>query len=375
MREIPLTRGKVALVDDEDYDRVVAEGSWYATPRRQTFYACRRNTRGMVYMHRFITGAPAGMIPDHWNHDGLDNQRHNLKVVPARDNSIRVRGLTCAKTSRFRGVHRQSRGGAWRMQIVVRDVAITRSYATEDAAAAAYNLLAREHFGPSAVLNDVPDGAVTPPLTYLDSRPRGERARTAKLTVAKVVEIRRRYQAGESGASLGRAFGISPHHALTIGKGQFWPEATGGSEAGVVYGRAIADRPRACVVAVVRDAHGRILLGRRLKRDTGYRLWVLPGGGIDGRETLEEALHREVREECGVEIAVGSLALAFRHIEGPTNNVALFYHARYLSGDPVGGDDLGEPAFFTLTEIACLDLTPATREVLARIRLHVVTKV
>lgn len=125
------------------------------------------------------------------------------------------------------------------------------------------------------------------------------------------------------------------------------------------------ERPRACVVAICTDAEGRVLLGQRLRRDNGYGKWVLPGGGIKGRETFEEALRREVREECGIEIDLGPLVLPYRHIDGPTNNVALFFHARYASGALVGGDDLAEPHFFTRKEIAALDLTPATHEILA----------
>lgn len=43
MKEIPLTKGKVALVDDADFDEL-NQYKWYASRGRNTFYACRRTT-------------------------------------------------------------------------------------------------------------------------------------------------------------------------------------------------------------------------------------------------------------------------------------------------------------------------------------------
>ena len=93
-KEIELSRGQVALVDDADYE-VLSGVRWYASRGRfnKTYYACRR---GMVYqgrrlhvmMHRLIVGAPTGMVVDHINHDGLDNRRENLRVVTQRQNLL-----------------------------------------------------------------------------------------------------------------------------------------------------------------------------------------------------------------------------------------------------------------------------------------------
>lgn len=121
------------------------------------------------------------------------------------------------------------------------------------------------------------------------------------------------------------------------------------------------DRPRACIVAVVEDDVGRILVGRREHRDWGHGKYVLIGGGIEGRETLTEAVEREVAEEAGIAVAAGTMLGVYRHLEGPTNNVVILYRARYVSGAPRAGSDLGAPGFFTLEELRALDMTPATR--------------
>lgn len=136
---------------------------------------------------------------------------------------------------------------------------------------------------------------------------------------------------------------------------------------------AMQGAPRACVIGVVRDESGRLLLGRRLKNDSGVGKWVLPGGGIEGRETFAEAVRREVSEECGVLIEVGEIALVFRHLDGPTNNVCVVVRAEARPGSvPRGGDDLGDPAFFSETDLRDVDVTPATREIISAVLVSAV---
>ena len=82
MKTIPLTQGKVALVDDADYDTVIAAGSWRAKKSRNTFYAAHGSQT--LYMHQFIFALHGCEgEADHQNFNGLDNQFHNLR--PATD--------------------------------------------------------------------------------------------------------------------------------------------------------------------------------------------------------------------------------------------------------------------------------------------------
>lgn len=91
MKTIPLTQGKVALVDDEDYEEL-SRFKWCATKnRRGKFYAVRGGPRAgggspTVQMHVVIAGTPAGMDTDHIDGDSLNNQRSNLRICTRAEN-------------------------------------------------------------------------------------------------------------------------------------------------------------------------------------------------------------------------------------------------------------------------------------------------
>jgi len=90
-KEIPLTQGKVAMVDDEDFPNLICH-KWYAHEayyRKGLFYAVRsvHNPDKQIMMHHAIIGKPkSGMVTDHRDGDGLNNQRHNLRHVSPRIN-------------------------------------------------------------------------------------------------------------------------------------------------------------------------------------------------------------------------------------------------------------------------------------------------
>jgi HNH endonuclease len=152
-REIPLTRGFVALVDAEDYDRVVAEGSWYATSHGHLVYACRKDS-AITYMHRFVLGAPATSQVDHRDRDGLNNRRTNLRLSTCAQNAHNT-GAMRGSTSSYKGVHWSRVGQGWLAQIRTGDARrLTLGYFhTEYGAALAYDRAARRFFGEFAFLN------------------------------------------------------------------------------------------------------------------------------------------------------------------------------------------------------------------------------
>jgi hypothetical protein len=122
MLEIPLTQGKVALIDDEDLALVSAH-KWRAMRARNTWYALtrvpdpsKRDGRRTVGMHRLIMDAPAGVEVDHENHNGLDNQRTNLRLAPD-DGNRRNRRVNSNSTSGYKGVCWDKRDRKWRAQI------------------------------------------------------------------------------------------------------------------------------------------------------------------------------------------------------------------------------------------------------------------
>jgi A/G-specific adenine glycosylase len=77
-----------------------------------------------------------------------------------------------------------------------------------------------------------------------------------------------------------------------------------------------------------------LLISKRHTDDLLGGLWELPGGTRESGETLEECLVREVREELGIEIAVGDLMMAVRHAYSHFRVTIHVFHCRYLSGQP-----------------------------------------
>lgn len=157
MKEIPLTRGKVALVDDEDYERVNVF-KWQAAPSQSgIWYAVRTVTvdgrRAPCRMHRFIMGVPVGVLVDHRNRDGLDCQRRNLRVATGSQNGINSPKRKC-NSSGFKGVRFYPRSSRWDARIGYQGRKIHIGYFdTPEQAARAYDQKAAELFGEFAYLN------------------------------------------------------------------------------------------------------------------------------------------------------------------------------------------------------------------------------
>lgn len=81
------------------------------------------------------------------------------------------------------------------------------------------------------------------------------------------------------------------------------------------------------VSALVKNPQGDILLVKSPRRG-----WEMPGGQVEEGETLLDALTREVREEAGVETAVGQLVGIYSNIQQPTK-VIFGFLSDYVSGE------------------------------------------
>lgn len=152
MREIKLTRGHVAIVDDEDFDEL-SKFKWHAMPSRHYVYAARSEKvpGGRVLhhkMHRQLKGFPEGMV-DHANGNTLDNRRSNLRVCERGQN---VANQKC-KPGRLKGV--TAWGAKWRSRIGAGGAPKSHIGVFESpiAAAIAYDQAARAKYGAFAKLN------------------------------------------------------------------------------------------------------------------------------------------------------------------------------------------------------------------------------
>ena len=148
--------GRVALVDDGDYD-LVSQYRWfpYYRPHNRTLYAQCHNIRWQgktrsFLMHQIITGWAR---TDHKDHDGLNNQRSNLRPVTVSQNGANMQSHRDS-TSSFKGVSWNSARQTWRASIQYqyrrRELG---SFTSEEAAARAYDSAAREMMGEWAHLN------------------------------------------------------------------------------------------------------------------------------------------------------------------------------------------------------------------------------
>ncbi len=121
MKEIFLTQGQVALVDDKDFEELNRH-KWCAHKSCRIFYAQRMSSRVdgkryTIHMHHEIIGKPPkGFETDHENGRGLDNQRHNLRHVTSRQNG---QNLHCKKTSQYPGVYWYKRDKKWAAKIMI----------------------------------------------------------------------------------------------------------------------------------------------------------------------------------------------------------------------------------------------------------------
>jgi len=166
MKEIKLTKGQVALVDDEDFERV-SKYKWYAGwhPRPQSFTARRTNRedskRTKIFMHRQIMNAPPGKQVDHRNHDTLDNRKANLRICTSAENNRNQRKQRGCSSSQFKGVSWHKRKRKWVAYICPDDKQQHLGLFTDEIdAALAYNIAAAEMFGEFALLNDIPEAQI-----------------------------------------------------------------------------------------------------------------------------------------------------------------------------------------------------------------------
>jgi hypothetical protein len=156
-REIPLTQGKVVIVDPEDYEWL-SQYNWHAVFMHGKWYAsrvvCKDGKKCNEFMHRLLLNVPKGKQTDHKNNNGLDNRRSNIRECTCMENQHNQKPRTNLKSSQFKGVHWHKRDLKWVAGIKVngkrKDLG---EFDSEINAAVTHDLAAIKYFGEFANLN------------------------------------------------------------------------------------------------------------------------------------------------------------------------------------------------------------------------------
>jgi hypothetical protein len=156
MIQIPLTQGKVALIDDDMFDRVLYF-KWYALKHYNTYYASTyiklpNGNESTITMHRLIYGFPNSHI-DHVDGNGLINTKENTRLATNGQNQMN-RQKTKNASSHYKGVSWIKADNAWKGSIKVNGINMHLGYSKDQIQLALrYDMAAIYYFGEFAKLN------------------------------------------------------------------------------------------------------------------------------------------------------------------------------------------------------------------------------
>ena len=170
MKELKLTGGQIALVDDDVY-ALVSGFKWYHSQLYPMSFP-RIRLHNIVYLYstcpsklkKLLKNAnkyfidihsrpPVGYVIDHINGNPLDNRAVNLRLCTIRENHLNSR-ISITNTTGFKGVSKRKNRYVAQITSMGRRVYLGM-YKLPEEAAKAYNQAAIRHFGEFARLNDV----------------------------------------------------------------------------------------------------------------------------------------------------------------------------------------------------------------------------
>lgn len=156
MKEIKLSNGDVAFIDNEDYSKVI-DYRWYLKKnkgkncRYAIAYSYKGNKQNILRMHRIIMNASIDEEIDHINGNGLDNRKENLRKVSHWQNVMNTK-IGKNNTTGFKGVCKIKDKWVSRIQFNKKKIYIG-CFNNKIEAAKAYDIKAKEIFGEYANLN------------------------------------------------------------------------------------------------------------------------------------------------------------------------------------------------------------------------------
>lgn len=156
MKEIKLSRGFFAIVDDEDYE-YLSQFKWHTTGYPGLEYASRCfGNQKVMRMHRELMDCPSHLTVDHINGNRLDNRRSNLRIATIQQNCFN-RKIKIKHSSIYTGIYKNgNKNNTWRARIRINGRIISLgTFPYEEQAALAYNVAAKKYFGEFAKLNKI----------------------------------------------------------------------------------------------------------------------------------------------------------------------------------------------------------------------------
>jgi A/G-specific adenine glycosylase len=118
---------------------------------------------------------------------------------------------------------------------------------------------------------------------------------------------------------------------------------------------------------VVWNGKGRFLIAQRRPEGLLGGLWEFPGGKPEAGETLAQALRRELREELGIEVAVGAPLTVVQHAYTHFRITLHAFHCRLVAGEP-RPLECADWCWITLGDVERFAFSAADHQVIAALR-------